>query len=101
MLECRLLQFKTVHVGLRSCGIQTFEVLRYEADKYVVRGAEEVAQEEKVTMKVDPFGVVLNTYGTPVVCHGLKNKATYLNGKIGDVRSFDHNLKTSHSSPRV
>jgi hypothetical protein len=63
MLECRLLQFKTVHVGLRSCGIQTFEVLRYEADKYVVRGPEEVAEEEKVTITVDLFGAVLNTSG--------------------------------------
>ena len=31
---------------------------------------------------------VLN--GTPVVCHGLKN-VPHLNGKIGDVRSFDRN----------
>ena len=26
--------------------------------------------------------------GTPVICHGLK-KASYLNGKIGDARSYN------------
>jgi hypothetical protein len=39
-------------------------------------------------LNVDPTSGVLQP-GTPVVCHGLKNKAAYLNGKIGDIRSFD------------
>jgi hypothetical protein len=33
--------------------------------------------------------VALQPFGTPVVCRGFKNKASYLNGKIGigEIRS--------------
>jgi hypothetical protein len=31
--------------------------------------------------------------GTPVICHGLNN-AAYLNGKIGDICSFDTTAET-------
>jgi hypothetical protein len=41
------------------------------------------------TLRVDPSDVILKTNGTPVICHGLKNTAAHLNGKIGDIRSFD------------
>ncbi|KAL3777071.1 hypothetical protein ACHAWO_011637 [Cyclotella atomus] len=40
-------------------------------------------------MNVDPTSVLLQPYRTPVICHGFKNKAAYLNGEIGDIRSFD------------
>jgi hypothetical protein len=40
-------------------------------------------------MKVDAADIAIQPHGTPVVCHGLKNRATYLNGKIGEIRSFD------------
>jgi hypothetical protein len=36
-----------------------------------------------------PTEVILKSNGVPVVCHGLKNNAAHLNGKIGDIRSFD------------
>jgi hypothetical protein len=85
--ECGLLQCKTSYVGLSNRGL--FEVLRYKGDKHVVRGPDEVAEEIMVTMRVDAIDVVLQPNGAPVVCHGLKNNAAYLNGKIGEIRSFD------------
>jgi hypothetical protein len=88
MLECRLLECKTAYVGLLGLGI--FEVLRHEADnKYVVRGPNNVAEERKVTMIVDAAAITIQPYGAPVVCDGLKNKAAYLNGKIGEIWSID------------
>jgi hypothetical protein len=48
-----------------------------------------VPQERMQTIRVDPTDIILNSFGTPVVCHGLKNNAAYLNDKIGDIRSFD------------
>jgi hypothetical protein len=90
-LECRLLQCKAAYVGVWGYGIQIFEVLSYKADKYVVCGPVDSrsAHERKVTMEVDAANVTIQPYGTPVVIHGLKSKAAYLNGKIGDMRSFD------------
>lgn len=90
-LERRLLQCKAAYVGVWGYGIQIFEVISYEADKYVVRGPvdSQSAHEEMVTMEFDAADVTIQPYGTPVVIHGFKNKAAYLNGKIGDMRSFD------------
>jgi hypothetical protein len=88
-LECKLLQCKIQYVVLGGRGVKLFEVLRYEQDKYVVRGPSEVAEERKETMRVDAADVAIQPYGTPVFCHGLKNKAADLNGKIGAMRSFD------------
>jgi hypothetical protein len=88
-LERKLFECKTAHVGLRGYGIQIFEVLRYEEYKYVVRGPKKVAEERMQTLKVDEADVTILQFVTPVVCHGLKNKAEYLNGKIGDIRSID------------
>jgi hypothetical protein len=68
-----LLNCKTAYVRLRGHGIKLFEVLRYEADKYVVLGPSEVAEERKLTMKVDAADIAIQPHGTPVVCHGLKN----------------------------
>jgi hypothetical protein len=58
-------------------------------DKYVLRGPLCVPEEGINTLTVDPTDVILESNGTPVVCRGLKNNAAYLNGKIGDIRSFD------------
>jgi hypothetical protein len=75
------------NVALRGYKLKLFQVLHHEEDKYVVRGPNEVAEERKVTLRVDETDVTIQPHGTPVVCHGLKN--TYFNGKIGDIRSFD------------
>lgn len=69
-----------------------FEVVGYEDDEYVLRcwfpHENETPEERVETYRVDPSRVNLGSDGMSVVCHGLKN-AAYLNGKIGDVRSFD------------
>jgi hypothetical protein len=85
----RLLSISRIQlVRLRSLGLE-FEAIGYEDDKYVVRGPIGVPEESITTLTVDPADVILGSNGIPVVCHGLKNNAAYLNGKIGDIRSFD------------
>jgi hypothetical protein len=54
---------------------------------YVVRGPKQVTEERKETLRVDEADATMQPYGTPVVCHGLKN--SYYNGKIGEIRSID------------
>jgi hypothetical protein len=85
-LERGLLQCKTSYVRLSNRGL--FEVLRYEGDKYVVRGPYNVAEAGRQTLRVDEADARMQLYGTPVVIHGFGNRAAYLNGKIGDI-SFD------------
>jgi hypothetical protein len=46
-------------------------------------------RERKETIRVDEADVTMLQFVTPVVCHGLKNKAEYLNGKIGETWWFD------------
>jgi hypothetical protein len=76
-------------VLLRSLGFR-FRAIGYEDDKYVLRGPIGVPEEQRQTLRVDPTDVILDEWNlVPVVCHGLKNNAAYLNGKIGDLRSFD------------
>jgi hypothetical protein len=82
-LERGLLQCKTSYVGLSNHGL--FEVLRYEGDKYVVRGPYNVAEAGRQTLRVDDADARMQPYGTPVVIHGFGNRAAYLNGKIGDI----------------
>lgn len=66
----------------------TFQAVRYEGDKCFVRGP--------IGTSEDLFSVNADTplpsLGTPVVCQGFKN-APELNGKIGDVRSYDSNTQ--------
>jgi hypothetical protein len=88
-IELGLLQCKTSYVGLRDHGTKLFEVLRRDEDKYIVRGPKKVAEARNVTMRVDQEDAMMQPYGTPVVIHGFKNKAAYLNGKVGDIRSID------------
>jgi hypothetical protein len=75
-------------VKLRSLGL-SFNAIGYEDNKYVLQGPIGVPEERMQTLRVDPTDVILGSHGNPVICHGLKNKAAYLNGKIGDIRSFD------------
>mmetsp|Transcript_40665 Transcript_40665/g.85432 ORF Transcript_40665/g.85432 Transcript_40665/m.85432 type:complete len:433 (+) Transcript_40665:252-1550(+) len=72
--------------------VELFQALRYEDDgeKCVVKGpintgSADTNEETILTVDTDD---VYPTVGLPVVCHGLKN-ASYLNGKLGDVRGID------------
>jgi hypothetical protein len=86
---------KRRHVAVISLGPDPpgvgLEALRYEAvgDKYIVRAFK---RDGNVTIG-DTFIVASNDiicgYGTPVVCHSLKN-ATHLNGKIGDAKEYNN-----------
>ena len=68
-----------------------FQALRYEEDggKCVIQGPiadpRNIQSEQMLTVASED---IILGHGTPVVCHGLK-KATHLNGKIGDIRSWD------------
>jgi hypothetical protein len=68
-----------------------FQALRYENDweECVVQGPfsdpRQIEEEEEYTMdSIDIIPIV----GTTVICHSLQ-KASHLNGKIGEVRDFD------------
>jgi hypothetical protein len=87
-LERQLARHKIQFVTLRSVGL-SFKAIGYEDDKYVLRGPIGVPEERMETLRVCPTDVILESNGIPVVCHGLKNNAAYLNDKIGDIRSFD------------
>lgn len=100
---------KDIEMGLGLCrqrevvlltrgGMPTYQVLRanYDEGTYVIKGPiaeweREPHKEKTVTVAIGGFKYpndVVIAPGMPVICHGLKNKA-HLNGKIGDVRSFD------------
>lgn len=74
--------------------VQRFRFYAFnEEGKYVVKGpvAHPRTPDEEQTMTVAIIELDIRK-GTPVVCHGLKN-AAHLNGKIGDVRSFDDKIE--------
>ena len=79
---------KTKHLNERK----RFQALRYENDgkKCILQGP--IAQPRNVKEEKS-FAVATKNitycYGTPVVCRGLENPFSHLNGKIGDVRSWD------------
>lgn len=64
-----------------------YMALRYEDDgkKCIVEGPTD--SDAKKTLTVDSSDIIY-TIGVPVTCHGLIN-ASHLNGKEGEVRSFD------------
>ena len=68
-----------------------FQALRYEneGEFCVVQGPMVVPRniDEEEQFPLDSAGII-PFVGTPVVCHGLQ-KATHLNGMIGDVRDID------------
>ena len=77
-----------------------FEALRHEVagDKYIVRRASHRVINKSGgvspgSTKGEIFAIaskdILWREGTPVVCHGSK-KASHLNGKIGDARSYNY-----------
>jgi hypothetical protein len=65
-----------------------FEAFGHEDDKYVLRGLVAVPEYRMQRLRVVLNDVILVSLGIPVICHGLSN-ATHLNGKIGDIRSYD------------
>jgi hypothetical protein len=85
-LEQKLTNPKIYFVTLPNIVI-LWKAIGYEEDKYVLQGPIEFGAPEgrMQTLRVDPADVVLQSFGTPIVCHGLKNKAAYLNGKIGEI----------------
>jgi hypothetical protein len=88
-LEHLLAQYNTIFVMFGHLEREYYQALRFEGDKCVIRGPvkeQRVISEEK-TLTVESNALFL-VVGTPVICHGLKNSA-HLNGKIGDIRSFD------------
>jgi hypothetical protein len=80
----RLVQLKSNQVESKVCG---YLALRYEEDgmKCIVEGPTD--SDAKQTLTVDSSDIIY-TIGVPVNCHGLV-KASHLNGKEGEVRSFD------------
>ena len=67
-----------------------YQALRYKEDgKFLLQGpiTKPRNSQNEHTLTVDPSQVVFGV-GNPVVCHGLKT-STHLNGKIGDIRSWN------------
>lgn len=93
-------------IGLLHEGkLEVYEALRYEyegdEEMLIVRGPIPVENNciqvdyqniPNHNHKIFPVAVtsshIIYDFDTPVVCHGLKN-AQHLNGKIGELRSFD------------
>jgi hypothetical protein len=68
----------------------SFQAIRYEGDQCAVRVLPQqqgVEHDNERLIKVKANDIIPSK-AYPVVCRGLKN-ATYLNGKIGDIRGFD------------
>ena len=84
---------RRVALPLRGGGRATCQVVRYigeDCKKCIVRGpikTPRIMGEERV-IEAKERDLMFMGHGTPVICHGLK-KAQRLNGKIGDVRSYD------------
>jgi hypothetical protein len=78
-------------VNVKNQSSDGFQALWYEGDQCVVRGPVEcprIYSKEKVLKVTFHDNNVAFYIGNPVICHGLE-KATHLNGKIGDVRSWN------------
>ena len=72
--------------------IKIFEALRYEdeGDQCVLQGPITKPRnfEGETILIVNANHLVIVKMGTPIICKGL-NKSSHLNGKLGDVRSYD------------
>ena len=67
-----------------------YEALRCDVDQLVLRGPlslQRRRKDEMRTVTVIHDEIIIGS-GTPVICNGLQ-KASHLNGEIGDVRSYD------------
>jgi hypothetical protein len=86
--ELELATIRVVEVKYKNVQEQ-FQALRYECNgnKCVIHGPARELMTSRHTATVDT-NILRPCVGTPVMCHGLKN-ASHLNGKIGDVRSYD------------
>ena len=80
----RLVKLKSDQVESKVCG---YLALRYVEDgkKCIVEGPTDSDAKQTLTVESDD---IIYTIGVPVTCHGLV-KASHLNGKEGEVRSFD------------
>ena len=90
--ESELLDCKTRYVGIKyGDEINVFQALRYEedGDKCVAQGPimEPVRDTQAEQMFTVAASDLMFVFGTPVVCHGSK-ELSHLNGKIGDLRSW-------------
>ena len=68
-----------------------FQVLQYEAneDEYVIQGP--LAKPRNIRAETRSTVAAINVLlvaGTPVVCHGLKDESSHLNGKIADLKYY-------------
>ena len=92
-VEKELKWCKFRHVQLKSRDeMQSFQALRYEQDgkKCVVQGPNACPrniQEEEI-FAVDTTDLRYGLH-TPVICHGLEGPLSDLNGKMGDLRSWE------------
>ena len=72
---------------------ERFQALRYDESgkKCILQGpitdecSRNVQEERTLTVATED---ILFADGTPVICHGLKDAMSHLNGKIGDARCF-------------
>lgn len=91
MLKERLSELKSDNAIIGILGRSgKYEALSYEADMCVVRGpiAKPRKTNDEKTFRLNVIQILLPDHGVAVVCQGLQN-AQYLNGKVGDIRSFD------------
>ena len=94
MVELNLQQCKNRFVDVNYQGDwKHFQALRYEEDgkKCILQGpiidklSRNVQEERLLTVAIKDIRFA---DGTPVICHGLKDAMSHLNGKIGDTRSW-------------
>lgn len=88
--EKDLQEYQDRYVHMKAKEGKQYQALRYEEDgaKCVVQGPvakpRKIQDEETLSVAVEDIYPAL---GTPVICHGLEDNLSYLNGKIGDLRS--------------
>lgn len=86
-VEKTLRRYKKRYVFIKGFPRQRFRALRYVdgEDACVVRGPitrpRNIKEENLVTVPVDKFCPMV---GTLLICHGLKDSESHLNGKIGE-----------------
>ena len=95
LIESRLNTCKERIVGLEvNNEARIFEALRYEdeggEDQCVLQGPITKPRnlEGETVLTVNANHLLIVKMGTPSICKGL-NKSSHLNGKLGDVRSYD------------
>ena len=92
-IESTLQQYNLRRVLLKSQGgiWKHYRAIRYEDDgeSIIVQGPLSEPRKDEATFSV-PSTDILPSLGTPVVCHDLEDDfMSNLNGKVGDLRSWD------------